>query len=104
MDSAGGASRESGKNQLTKTQDAWGERTTQDARGIGENQTEGDGDEGIEHLQLDGTVTGEDILVSTMKWNEAELLYIEPPNLNGPDGQKIFDIQLAAPAERDIAK
>ena len=37
--------------------------TEEDARGSKDNQTEGDGEESVEHLQPDGTVAGDDILV-----------------------------------------
>ena len=37
--------------------------TAEDARSSGEDQTEGDGEESIEHLQPDGTVAVDDILV-----------------------------------------
>ena len=35
-----------------------------DARGSGDDRTKGDGEEGVEHLQPDGTVAVDDILVS----------------------------------------
>ena len=37
---------------------------TEDARGSGNDQTEGDGEEGVEHLQPNGKVAVDDILVS----------------------------------------
>ena len=37
--------------------------TEEDARGSGDNQTEIDGEEGVEHLQPNRTVTVDDILV-----------------------------------------
>ena len=38
-------------------------KQNENARGSGDNQTEGDGEESVEHLQPDGTVAGDDILV-----------------------------------------
>ena len=38
--------------------------TAEDARSSGDDQTEGDGEKSIEHLQPDGTLAGDDILVS----------------------------------------
>ena len=39
-------------------------KTGEDARGGGDNQTEGDGVEGVEQLQPDGTVAVNDVLGS----------------------------------------
>ena len=53
-------------NQLGRIKDhAQKERTNaeEDARGSGDNQTEGVGEEGVENLQPDGTVTIDNILV-----------------------------------------
>ena len=44
--------------------------TAEDARSSGEDQTEGDGEESIEHLQPDGTVAVDDILASQQMRNE----------------------------------
>ena len=55
-----------GKVSTGKDQGSWGERTDryrEDARGSGDDQTERDGEEGVERLQTDGTVTVDDTLV-----------------------------------------